>query len=400
LQGVNTPFFSRLADRLAANGHRVFRINFNTGDTVYWGLRASWSFRGKLETLPEFLQERIRTCAITDVLLFGDRRPIHLPAVAIGKQGGVRIHVFEEGYFRPYWVTLERDGVNANSKVPRNADWYHDVARRVPDYGDGKAFQSTLRIRALHDMAYHLSNLGNPLLFPRYRTHRPVISGIEYAGWGKRFALMPMHERRDRETIERIMRDTRPFYLLPLQLDSDAQIRDHSPFDHMSDVIELTMKSFAQHAPADARLVIKNHPLDTGFVNYRRLIRQFEHQFHMERRTDYLESGNLDAMLPKARGLVTVNSTTGLASLAAACPTITLSNPIYNLPGLTFRGTLDAFWREASLPNAMLFRNFRNVLIHTTQINGGFYSSEGIAMAVKNASQVLTQEKSPLEELL
>lgn len=400
LQGVNTPFFSRLADGLIAAGHRVFRINFNTGDTVYWGKRPAWAFRGRLDQLPTFLHEKIVTHGITDVVLFGDRRPIHLPLTESDTRQRVRTHVFEEGYFRPYWVTLERDGVNANSNIPRDVTWIREAAKHLPDHGDGTPFVSSLRIRALHDMAYHLCNVANLFLFPRYRTHRPFISGVEYLGWGQRFAQMPIYERQDRVVIERLLGSRESFYLLPLQLDSDVQIREHSAFDHMSEVIELVAKSFARHAPPESRLVIKNHPLDTGFVNYRRLIRRLEDQHHVAGRIDYLESGNLDAMLPRARGLVTVNSTTGLASLAAGCPTLTLSNPIYNLDGLSFKGTLDAFWNDATPPDAVFFKQFRNVLIHCTQINGGFYSKEGIDMAVRNAIPVLTGSTSPLEGLL
>ncbi len=400
LQGVNTPFFAQLGDQLIKNDHRVSRINFNAGDTVYWGRRTAWAFRDRLESLPDFLCGKMSACDATDILLFGDRRPIHLPAIEIAKRKNVRIHVFEEGYFRPYWVTLERDGVNANSLFPRDPVWVQDVAKSIPVYDSGQPFAATLRARALHDMAYHLSNIANPLLFPRYRTHRPVISGLEYAGWGQRFAQMPLYERRDRETIQRLMTTAAPFYLLPLQLDSDTQIRDHSPFDDMSEVIQLTVSSFAQHAPLDARLVIKNHPLDTGFVNYPRLIKKLASEFQCVGRIDYLESGDLEAMLQKARGLVTVNSTVGLSSLGHRCPTIALSDPIYNMDGLTFRGTLDQFWRGGAPPDATLFRAFRSVLIHTTQINGGFYSAPGIELAVMNSVRVLESVRSPLEALL
>ena len=404
LQGVNTPFFAKLSDRLAADGHCIFRINFNAGDTVYWGQRKAWAFREQIESLPEFLNEKIRECGATDILLFGDRRPIHLPAIEMAKQCGVRIHVFEEGYFRPYWVTLERNGVNAHSLFPRDPAWIKNVAPSLPDYGDGnnngRPFSSSLRTRALHDMAYHLSNIANPLMFPHYRTHRPVISGLEYAGWGQRFAKMPFYERRDRIIITRLMTGVSPFYLLPLQLDSDTQIRDHSPFDDMQEVIRVTMASFARYAPANTRLVIKNHPLDTGFINYPRLIKKLEIEFDCEGRIDYLESGDLDALLPRARGLVTVNSTVGLSSLGHGCPTIALSNPLYNLADLTFAGTLDQFWRSGTRPDSGFFKQFRNTLIHATQINGGFYSASGIALAVTNSARILQSARSPLEVLL
>jgi capsular polysaccharide export protein len=400
LQGVNTPFFARLADRLAAEGHRVFRVNFSVGDTVYWGNREAWPFRKSLPALREFFVDKISVNGITDIVLFGDRRPIHLPAIELGKELGLRTHVFEEGYLRPCWVTLERDGVNANSRVPRDPEWIRKVAARVPTYGDGESFPSNLRIRALHDMTYHSFNVWNPFFFPRYRTHRPFVSAIEYMGWGYRFSLMPWYERHDRVTIDRLLTGGAPFYLLPLQLDSDAQIREHSPFDHMAEVIELVSRSFAQFAPQQARLVIKNHPLDTGFVNYRRIIRQLEDRLGLTGRIDYLESGDLEILIKKAKGLVTVNSTTGLSALAIGCPTIALSDPLYNLQDLTFEGTLDEFWRNAMPPDAALFKAFRNVLVHCTQINGGFYSAEGIAMAVNNSVGVLTADRSPLELLL
>jgi capsular polysaccharide export protein len=248
-------------------------------------------------------------------------------------------------------------------------------------------------------MWYHAFNFWNPLLFPRYRTHRPLISAIEYIGWGLRFSRMPWYKVRDRRTIADLMGGGQPYYLLPLQLDSDAQIRDHSPFNNMSEVIELVLRSFARHAPADARLVIKNHPLDTGFVAFHALIRRLARQSGLGGRVDYLESGDLDILLSRARGLVTVNSTVGLSSLTFDCPTMTLSDPVYNLPGLTFQGQLDDFWRQGSPPDGDLFRCFRNSVIHAAQINGGFYSRPGIALAVENSARVLTADRSPLEDL-
>ncbi len=399
LQGVNSLFFPALADRLRADGHRVFKINFNVGDRIYWGTRSAWSFRGALDTLPDFLREKVLQHGITDIVLFGDRRPIHRPAVAMARQRGLRLHVFEEGYFRPNWVTLERDGVNAGSHLPRDAEWYRRVGARLPDYGQGESFASTLGSRARYDMIYHAFNFWNPLFYPRYRTHRPLISAIEYLGWGKRFSLMPWYRARDRKTIAALMGGTQPFFMLPLQLDSDAQIRDHSPFNNMAEVIELVLTSFAHNAPRDARLVIKNHPLDTGFVNFRGIIKRLAAQNALSGRVDYLETGDLDILLTRASGLVTVNSTVGLSSLTFDCPTMTLSKPIYHLPGLTFAGSLDEFWKNGARPDAELFRRFRNTVIHATQINGGFYSQAGIAMAVANSVPVLTANRSPLEEL-
>jgi hypothetical protein len=39
LQGVCSPFFASLADRLVADGYRVYKINFNAGDLLCWSAK-------------------------------------------------------------------------------------------------------------------------------------------------------------------------------------------------------------------------------------------------------------------------------------------------------------------------------------------------------------------------
>jgi capsular polysaccharide export protein len=400
LQGVCSPLFARLGDRLRAEGHRVARVNFNAGDVACWGTRSAWSFRGSLERLPAFLEEHGRRIGVTDQILFGDCRPVHREAIAWARERGIRTHVFEEGYFRPFWVTLERGGVNARSALPRDPGWFKSVGVRLPDAGDGEPFPSPFRVRAWHDVLYHLAGTVNPLTFPGYRTHAPVSAPVEYSGYVRRFMRLARIERREQQRVQRLAEGAADFFLLPLQLNGDAQIREHSRFRDMGDVIEVVMRSFAQHAPGDMRLVIKNHPLDMGLVDYARIIRGLERRFGLEGRTDYLEAGDLMMLLRRARGVITVNSTVGAAALGVGVATLTLSDPIYNMPGLTFRGSLDEFWRHPTPPDAQLFRCFRNTVIHGTQINGGLYTRRGIQLTIRNAAAALVAARSPLELLM
>ena len=143
-----------------------------------------------------------------------------------------------------------------------------------------------------------------------------------------------------------------------------------------------------------------NHPLDPGFVNYGRLVGRLCREMGVAARVDYVDTGDASALVPRARGIVTVNSTVGTSSLMLNRPAIALGTAIYNLPGLTFQGPLDDFWREAPAPDAELFRLFRNTVIHTTQLHGGFYTRESTALAAKNCRRLLLAERSPLEELL
>lgn len=399
LQGVISPFFPWLADQIAADGDEVLRINFCCGDKLFWGRRPAWDYRGCVADLRAYLEERIDAEAVTDLVLFGDHRPIHRPAIELARTRGIRALVFEEGYVRPNWVTLDRGGVNAHSSLPRDPAWYLDVDRTLPRYLDGQPAPARLSSRAAYDIAYHLANSANPLFYRRYRTHRPFLAPVEYAGWIRRFANLPLIEKKDKALIREWIRCGEPFFFLPLQLNSDVQITQHSPFRDMQHVVEAVLASFATHAETSARLLIKNHPLDIGHVPYRALIDSLSARFGIRDRVQFVETGHLPTLLEHARGVVTVNSTTGMSALLHRRPTIALGQAIYALPGLTHQGDLDGFWRHCEPPDTELFEAFRNTVIHTTQINGSFYSRRGIALALTNVRHLMG-ERSPLEELL
>lgn len=400
LQGVCSPFFARLGDALRVEGHTVQKVNFSGGDLLYWGARKSHLFRGGVDDLRDFYDRLYREEGITDQILFGDRRPIHKPAVAHGEACGVRTHVFEEGYFRPHWVTLEREGVNGHSLLPRDPAWFWQIGEHLEEVAEVTAFESSFMYRAVHDVAYRFANTANMFLCPQYPTHYKVPAGVEYLSFLWRKSRIRLGSNRlGKRRLAGLSRKV-PYFVFPLQLNSDAQIRDHSPFEGMTEVIDFVIQSFAVNAPVEAFLVIKNHPLDMGLLAYAPVIEAAVQRYGVMGRVIFLEGGNLNAMVRHAAGLVTVNSTSGCVALELDCPTVCLSDPIYNLPGLTFQGGLDAFWCHAERPDAELFRRFQRVVMRATQLNGGFYCTRGIDLAVRNAVRVLSADVSPLEFLM
>jgi len=400
LQGVASPFFARLGDYLIAQGHRVHKVNFNAGDVLYWGTRPATLFRGAIEDLSDFLEVLYRKHNISDQLVFGDCRHIHLGAIELARRWGIRNHVCEEGYYRPYWFTLEREGVNMHSLLPRDPDWYLDVGSHLPKVGEVTAFASPFSTRALHDVVYHLAGVCNPLVFPRYRTHAIQNAAQEYAGYARRLPLLRFHAPGDKSVIQKLIRKRTPFFFLPLQLNGDAQIRSHSGFSGIEDVLHHVLSSFARHAPANTRLVIKNHPLDMWQLNYPRILSRLEDQFDLRGRVDYLETGSVPALLRHAKGVVTVNSTVGTLALSFGKSTIALGQAIYNMRGMTYQGSLDQFWHDPASPDKKLVDCFQRTVIHTTQLNGGLHSRAGIDLAIVHASRSMTAQQSPLEELL
>jgi capsular polysaccharide export protein len=59
-----------------------------------------------------------------------------------------------------------------------------------------------------------------------------------------------------------------------------------------------------------------------------------------------------------------------------------LGQAIFDMPGLTFQGQLDAFWCDGTKPDASLYRALRSVVIATAQVNGNFFTDHGMAMAI------------------
>ena len=389
LQGVASPFFTELEIALNKAGYQVLKVNFNGGDLLagrfFSTAQRHVNYRGKLEDLGDFYTDIFKQYAITDIILFGDTRPIHQLAIQQAKQARIAVHVYEEGYFRPHWVTLEKSGVNAYSQLPKDSDWYLEQAKQLGNtHNDPVPTGGGLAIRAWHDIRYHLAKTLLKPYFPHYRTHRPDNALKEYWGFIRRIPAVKLYfDRKAKKQIRQLLQSQKPFYLLPLQLDADSQIRVHSALKDVTDVIRQTLKSFALYAPQDAQLVIKNHPLDPWFVDFPAVIKKAMQQYKIdEERLIYLEAGDIVSLLKQAKGTILVNSTVGTSSLSYQCPVKALGNAIYDLPGLTFQGSLDDFWTQTTPPDAELFAAFKQVLIATTQINGSFYNQKGIAMAV------------------
>jgi capsular polysaccharide export protein len=397
LQGLATRFFARLGVALAKRGHRVKRINFTAGDRLFWELPGSVAYRGTIAEWPPFFEARLAEWHITDIVLFGDCRPLHAIAIGIAARRGVSVHVFDEGYLRPSWITLERHGVNNNSLLPRDATWYRQAATALPAWNGGTPVASSFAARAIQDVLYNLWGVAFAWRYPGYRSHRPHHPLREATGWLRRFTRTPVSRGRNKMALRGLAASGKPYYLVPLQLDSDSQIRVHSPFGHMAPALSMLLRSFANHAPADAVLVLKEHPLDSAMTDWHALVMKEAASLGFAHRLFYVTAVPLEPLLRSSCGVVTVNSTVGLLALSFGIPVLTLGKAIYDLPGLTFQNGLDRFWHAGAAPDFTLFDAFRRVVAHRTQVPGGFFSASAIALAVAGAVERL--EAASLERV-
>lgn len=388
LQGVASPFFDRLADALIAAQQQVDKIHFCGGDNFYWKHKKAWHFNAPIHQLEAFIAEKFCQAQFTDIILFGDMRPIHRPAIAIAKKYQAKIWVFEEGYLRPNWLTLEENGVNGNSSLSKNPDDYLLQSQQIPIYQNGLDTDYSILIRLWRDIQYNFARYLSYYRYSYYQLHRPQSVLREYWGWITRFPIQKTFGDYFANQIHKqLLKNNSSFFLFPLQLHYDAQIIYHSPFEKIEDTISTVLESFTQYADKKDVMVIKNHPLDIGIINYRKIIQQKQKQLKLENRVFFINGGNLELFLKDCKGTVTINSTVGISALQNNSPVISLGKAIYNIAGLTFQGSLNDFWTQAQSPDKTLFENFRNTVIHQTQINGNFYTEKGIAMAVENSLQ-------------
>jgi capsular polysaccharide export protein len=372
LQGPVGPFFSRLARDMTLAGANVHKVNFNAGDYLFYPCGAH-VFRGPMAEWKPWLEELLVRLRIEVVLLFGDCRPIHVTAHRVAERLGLEIGVFEEGYLRPHYITFERHGVNAHSRVPRSPSFYrnHPEVPRIKRKELGNTYWHMVLWGALY---FGVGSLGKAW-FPHYEHHRRM-SLSEAWPWVRSAWRKLRYRVSERDVMPRLTSELdKRFFLVPLQVHNDSQISTHSSFPSIEEFIEEVIISFAHHAPPDAALVIKHHPMSRGYTDYARLIARLAFDQEVADRCLYIHDQHLPTLLKHSRGVVVVNSTAGLQALQHHVPVKALGKAIFDLSGLCHQGPMETFWHEAgdSAPDKDLLRRFVSFLIARTQLNTSFY---------------------------
>lgn len=376
---------------------KVERINICAGDRVDWPESAT-DFRGRFRDWPVFIDNFLREHQITDILLFGDCRPYHASARRIAALRGVRTYVLEEGYLRPHWMTLELDGVNGYSRLTRNRDWLLEQARALPPEPFLPPVTANFRRRVRDTARHYIAVHAGRFAYPHYRTHRPGSALLEGLGWAWKYLVRGLRGRQTGEVLKGL--EGKPFFLLPLQLSGDYQIRNHSPFPDMRAAAAYVMESFARHAPEEAHLLIKAHPFDTSFFNWRRFIDRRSRRLGIRSRVHFIDGGDLENLAAETSGMVCVNSTSATLALAAGSPVCTLGEAIYNIPGLTFARHLDEFWNEPAPPEPGLYGSFRRVLVERCLVRGGLASESAVRTLIESMLVRLGCSGEPVEPSL
>ena len=368
LMGPIGLFFARFCSYLRGCGIPVTKVAFPLREFGFPS-EVRVPYDGDMEGWRSFLRQLLTERGIRHIFMYGDFIIPHRIAIEEARALGVEAWVFELGYLRPNYVTLERDRVNARSNLNRPVDFYRDLppADRLPG---GIMLDPGWRWRKVWKAPTFIQHA-----FTRY----PIIEGEHKlqpspgflwcqlrGSW--RYWLYRWQER----ALKRRLLEHLSFFLAVLQVSSDSQIQMGSPYRGMHDFIEDVIRSFAGHAHASDHLAFKHHPRDRGYNSYATLIALLARRYGVSGRVHYFHDGPLSRYLRACRGVLTVNSTVGLQALFHAVPTKTMGDTFYNLDGLTDQKPLDDFWRDPQPSERPLFWRFYKHLVMTTQVNGNF----------------------------
>ncbi|SEK29611.1 capsular polysaccharide export protein [Roseovarius azorensis] len=402
LQGPHGPFFHRLGQMLHRSGADVWRVGFNAGDQAFWPERQSYiPFLEEPDAWPQVLRRIIVAKHVTDIVLYGDTRARHAEATAIARTAGLTVHVFEEGYLRPYWVTYERGGSNGHSRLMRmsvaemraaldNADT--ESALPPASWGD-------MRQHVFYGAVYHGFVLFLNRRYRHFRPHRALSVGEEFKLYLKRLLLMPLQAIERRIATWRVRTGGFPYHIALLQLEHDASFQAHSPFSTMTEFLETLIDGFARGAPPHHHLVIKAHPLEDGRAPIRADLRRLIRKHDLRGRVHYLRGGKLARLLDEARSAVTVNSTAAQQVLWRGIPLRIFGQAVYAKPEFVSTRPLAEFFAGADRPDRRAYAIYRRYLLETSQIPGGFYSAQGRRQLLRKAVDMMLATQDPYDAL-
>jgi capsular polysaccharide export protein len=371
VQGDWEAGMSLLALDLKDAGHEAGKVLFCAPDLIYRarGIQTH-TFRKPIDYFKAWLRQLVNSEGYDAFFLYNHYRPYNQIAWNLAEELGLDCWVFELGLIRPNCLM-----VFDRHHIPRIAiakAWEGILAgghAPTPEKPPKEIAKVSTRTKLVALGANFLFSRITSPLFPNFVDQRSMKlwghfkHGVIY--------LWRFFERsKDSEYDATFAGEwSGKYYAVPLQVHTDTQILKCSDFQSIEQFIKLVVDSFAAHAPADTKLIFKVHPMDRGYKDYTDLITGLDHRLGGGRIL-YVDRVNLPTLLEHSRGVVNVNSSVGISGLVHGAPVIALGKAVYDLPQLTYPGTLDDFWTQAKPAKKHRVTEFINLLLSTNQGRG------------------------------
>ena len=387
---------------------------FNAGDAAYWRRSGAVPYTGDVRRWPARLAKLVQDQGLTDLIVFGEGGPYNQGVLAQSRSSRLwrkvearsearrgprrraprspartdsrgrpaptplRIWVLENGYFRPDWITVEENGVNASSGLPRDRKSYDPP---IPEMLPTRPVGKILPHHVINISLYHAMQPFGRLVFSRYVYPYTQSPWLQFVGHVRRYLSLTFRSKTQSDA--RVIRDRGPFFLACLQREGDAQLLRYSHYADNTAFLAEVLSSFARNAPAETRLVIKNHPLDPGLVDLARMTHVLAVERGIADRVDFIDGGNLAALCRASSGMVVNNSSAALSALGFSTPVKVLGEAFFDIDGLTDQQPIDGFWTAPLPPEDDLYKRFKAHVINRTQVNGNYHEPKALRPTAK-----------------
>lgn len=374
LQGDWEGGISNVALDLMASGVEVAKVVLNAADWIYKrrGVQTV-EYDRPFEEFEDWLNDYVLTHNVDCIVIYNQYRPYNEVGWDLAMKLGIECVVLELGLLRPDFCTIYTRELDHFGYLSR--EWERVMSGEL-DLPELESVPKLARVRVMTKMkqfaAFFLFSRVMALFFRRY-THYIDQRGQGF--WYHFYALLIAGIRfqgragHDRYNIRFRSEWDANFYFVPLQVHTDSQITRRSEFESIEVFIDEVVASFTAHAPQGTKLVFKVHPMDRGYKDYSKKIKEMNRKLGGDR-IHYVDRVQLPLALAHCRGCVTVNSSVGLSAVIHRKKTICLGEAAFDLEGLSYQGGLDDFWAADFSPKEELVDNFLRLLKLTSQAQG------------------------------
>jgi len=294
--------------------------------------------RERMEGAANHYARRI-ACALEErsfdsMLFFNGRHNLFVAVLDhIAELTGCPKLVFEQGLFRPDYLTIDGQGVNwrnsLRSLAPLLSDeplsyqrrpLYRDLTAVLPQAAQPHDYKRGVGLFALSKAYAAMKLEPRWRIFLRSAENRDLLESACFpaSSLGARTNLL--EELYGSEQYDYVI-------LCPLQVETDTQIVLHSPniptMQSLIDHVSAAVQKFNARSPRKACVVFKTHPQEPRAVQVTQpdcfLINESTVSGILKRRCDLV---------------ITINSTAGIEGIEAGKPVITLGQAFYSFPGV------------------------------------------------------------------
>lgn len=378
IQGDWEGGLSNVAKDMMLNGTNVTKLVLEQTDLRYikQGIAVTVYDR-PVEEFKSWLEDYTATHSVDGYVIYNEYRPYNAIAYKLSEQLGIECIVLELGLLRPDNITIYSREFDLFDYLRKSWELAIQNPASIPVFQEPERLERLRSFSKIQQFsnAYLQSWFHSKILrrFTHFRDQRTMSLRYHFSAGLK--AALRFQGRSKQSRYNGILNTkwSNKYYIVTLQVHSDSQIVERSDFSSVEEFIGVVVESFLKHAPEDKLLLFKPHPVDRGYKDYTSLINELNAKLPKPRFI-YLDRISNPVALSNAIGAVMINSSMGISALIQGTPVIALGEAAFDLPGLTYQGNLDSFWRQAEPVHRGNVELFIRLLRHTSQGRGTFFS--------------------------